>query len=198
MDQITNLRLQAYRQVINDLKKRLVTQPKPTSEELFLGCYVEMLEPQVREAVREMNQKGYTTSSSGFYTTKQAIDGFFKIPPNFQEELKNLGAITLEEKNYTTISFMTKQRTLSAVKNQWLQIVRLLPQKTKGEPSDTLGSDLFRKNPIYAAFYSIGELEYYCARLRHTHRLSYKARISYPDRPPANRIWQGPVARANP
>lgn len=170
MDQVTNLRLKAYRQVINDLKKRLVTQPQPTSEELFLGCYVEMLEPQVRQAVRQMNQKGYTTSSSGFYTTKQAVDGFFIIPPNTRRELKNYGVETLEEKNYTTITFITTQPTLSAIKKQWLQIVKLLPQKVMGKPSDTLGSDLFRKNPLHTAFYTIGELEFYCARLRHNHQ----------------------------
>lgn len=173
MDQITNLRLQVYKQVIKDLKKRLVANPEPTPEELFLGCYVEMLEPQVREAIREMNQKGYTTESSGFYTNKQAIDGFFKIPLDVKIHLKKLGVDVTEEKSgYSTIEFPVKQKTLTAIKKKWTQITRILPTKQRGIPSDSIGSDLFRKNPLKTSFYVIGELEFYCARL-----LSHQTRI---------------------
>lgn len=61
---------------------RLREKPKPTEEELYMGAFVEWLEPQVRAAVVEMNRKGYATQSSGFHSTDcemQAIDGLFTI-----------------------------------------------------------------------------------------------------------------------
>lgn len=161
MKKLTSLQRRVYRQVINELKKRIVERPKPTKEEFFLGSYLEMLEPQVRKAVRDLNRKGYTTSSSGFYGKKQVIDGFFKITTKTKADLNNFEVCVFEEKNgYTTVEFEPKQQSFNSIKDRWNTIVNLFPKKQPSKPSDNIGSTLFRKNPLREAFYIIGELEY--------------------------------------
>lgn len=159
-----DLHLQAHKQCLRELKKRVALRPKPTKEELFLGAYVEMIEPQVRNAVRVLNHKGYTTCSSGFYGKKQAIDGFFEI----DNETKNIlgkSKVRVNEKNgYTSIAFIPKKQSLRSMQQQWDAIASILPRKKAGHQSDTAGSTLFRENPLRESFYAIGELEYHIAR----------------------------------
>ncbi len=155
------IRKQAHKISLEDLKKRIIFNPKPTKEELYLGCYLEMLEPQVREAVREFNKKGYPTWSSGFYGEKQAIDGFFVIDKQIKIKLKKNGVNVVEEKNgYSTVEFIPNAQNLKTMKKQWHQIAKILPTKKIKPPSDSAGSKLFRKNPLKEAFYEIGQLEY--------------------------------------
>jgi hypothetical protein len=76
------LRRQVHESMRAEEDVRLRENPKPTEEELYMGAFVEWLEPQVRAAVVEMNRKGYATQSSGFHGTEceiQAIDGIFTI-----------------------------------------------------------------------------------------------------------------------
>ena len=61
---------------------RLKENPTPTEEELYMAAFKEWLEPQVREAIAEMYNKGYATGSSGFHgvqTDFQMADGNFFI-----------------------------------------------------------------------------------------------------------------------
>ena len=58
-------------------QKELVVEPEPATEEEYeLGTYFDYLEPQVRDAVREMQKKGYQTFQSGF-DEKNKRDQFF-------------------------------------------------------------------------------------------------------------------------
>lgn len=152
----------AYRQVVRELKNRLVTNPEPTQEELNLGVYLEMLEPQVRDTVRELNQKGYCTWSSGFYGNTQAVDGYFSVPPETKIELEKLNVdVSEDDGGYTTVSFTPKLQNLNAIKGQWQLISQCFPKKPSTQLSDSLGATHFRENPIRETFYVIGELEYY-------------------------------------
>src|SRR5688572_1790728 len=49
-----------------ELEERLRRDPEPTTEELSQGAFEQMIEPQVRDALRVMRRKGYSTTSSGF------------------------------------------------------------------------------------------------------------------------------------
>lgn len=51
--------------VEHDLRKAL--NPEATEFELGIGCYLEDIEPQMREAVIKMNGKGYSTTASGYH-----------------------------------------------------------------------------------------------------------------------------------
>lgn len=159
------LRWRAHKQCLKELKERIVRKPKPTKEELFLGAYIEMLEPQIRNAVRVINRRGYTSWSSGFYGIKQCIDGFFTIDLKAKDDLKRIGVSVREEKNgYTMIEFSSKAKRLNEIKKTWDVVARILPKRKPGHPSDSAGATLFRKNPLREAFYTIGELEYSIAR----------------------------------
>lgn len=60
------LRATTLEQMRQDIERRKQINPIATQEELSMGAYQEMIEPQVRDAMRVMRQKGYTTTSSGF------------------------------------------------------------------------------------------------------------------------------------
>ncbi len=49
-----------------DLERRKEVSPMPTAQELLLGCYIEQIESQTRDAVLTLRRKGYQTTESGF------------------------------------------------------------------------------------------------------------------------------------
>lgn len=50
-----------------DLIQREIQNPIPTAQEVLMGCYIEQIEKQTREAVKILRTKGYKTVQSGFY-----------------------------------------------------------------------------------------------------------------------------------
>jgi hypothetical protein len=75
--QFAQLRRETHERMEKKLAERLHTNPIPTETELRLGTFLEALEPQVRDAVAEMNGKVYSTNSSGFwgkYEDQQIIE----------------------------------------------------------------------------------------------------------------------------
>lgn len=109
---------------------------QPTDVELDLDAYLEELEPQVRDAVLILNQKGYSTLSSGFYgkhAEYQSIDGFFTIDEETVQKFHALGAIVEpyeEVPGYTFIKFWPKTAELASIKAMWDSIVEVLPFKS--------------------------------------------------------------------
>lgn len=61
-----------------DLRERKQNNPIPTIEELKMGCFIEQIEPQVRDAVMILRKKGYDTVESGFDDLNK-WDQFFHI-----------------------------------------------------------------------------------------------------------------------
>ncbi len=49
-----------------EFKKRLEENPTPTDDEKRLGIYIELIEPQIREALLTLTKKGYKTIDSGY------------------------------------------------------------------------------------------------------------------------------------
>ena len=49
--QFEQLRERIHKQLEEETAKRIAENPKPTEEEIYLGAFKEMIEPQVREAV---------------------------------------------------------------------------------------------------------------------------------------------------
>lgn len=49
-----------------EYERRLAENPEPTADELSLGIHIEKIEPQVREAVLSLRNKGYSPYYSGF------------------------------------------------------------------------------------------------------------------------------------
>jgi hypothetical protein len=134
------LRKQVHESMRAEEEVRLGENPKPTEKELYMGAFVEWLEPQVRAAVVEMNGKGYATESSGFHGTQceiQAIDGIFTIDEKTKGVLKQMGVdvwrgadIGLpENKLVTMLRFRAKDPSVDKIKDQWDSVAALLPKK---------------------------------------------------------------------
>lgn len=117
------------------LKKRKAEAPEKTKEELSLGCYLEELEPQVRQVILNLNNKGYKTQGSGFGPENtQSIycrdDQFQNLELDNQLilNLKSRGIeIKIKPKNLTL--FINKKLNLDELKEIWLEIEEQIDSK---------------------------------------------------------------------
>ncbi len=95
-------------------EKEIIVSPEvATDEEYELGTYFDSLEPQVQDAVRAIQKKGYETFQSGF-SEKNKRDQFFDfydrnihIPERFVEKCREKGIeVTIEQfDDRTTVTF---------------------------------------------------------------------------------------------
>src|ERR1700726_299434 len=124
------LREQVHESMKAEEAVRLRENPKPTEEELYMGAFVEWLEPQVRTALVEMNRKGYATQSSGFHGTDcevQAIDGLFTVDDDTKSVLSQMGVEVLrgadigtpKNKLVTMLRFRAKDPSIDKIKERW-------------------------------------------------------------------------------
>ena len=133
-----------------DIDYRINLNPQPTETELAMGCYIEDLEPQVRDAAMTMWEKGYSTKSSGFYGyghNLQVIDGPFDISPTLADSLyANFGVSTEKVGGITWLGFwMSPADTLESITDKWGAIADFLPRKEEPSlPSRSYASDMFR------------------------------------------------------
>jgi hypothetical protein len=151
-DPVAATRERAHVGMYHDLKARLAHNPTPTPEEWNAGIYEEELEPQVRDAVMAMRQKGYNTGSSGFWgkgATEQVIDMATYLDTATKARLAEHGVMTADRQIRFTPSNPTD---LASVKATWDLIAQLLPDQGKhAEPSVTVGAITFR----YAARHNL-------------------------------------------
>ncbi len=120
--------------VEKDTIKRHKNNPKPNKMEQCLGVFIEMLEPQVRNAVFELNRKGYSTDTSGFMNNPcdQKIEGDFRLNEDVVQKLNSIG-VTVETNpsGYTIIQFSPKEADIKKIKKQWDKIVSMIPNKNQ-------------------------------------------------------------------
>lgn len=143
------LRGQVHLQMRGELNTRIQNNPHPTPEEFQLGTFIEDLEPQVRDAVRMLNAKGYSTDSSGFYGSGeyQAIDGMFSLDPETKSLIEQAECIIESQPNgYTFIKFWPKNPNINEIREKWTEIAKKLPDKGQpAAPSMSIASVNFRK-----------------------------------------------------
>ncbi|PIR94143.1 hypothetical protein COT97_02870 [Candidatus Falkowbacteria bacterium CG10_big_fil_rev_8_21_14_0_10_39_11] len=133
-NQFAKLRKKVVIQTWDDVVDREKNNPKATEEEMSLGGYIEVIEPQVRDAVLTMRRKGYSTYESGFYDENFQViscDGTpfknFEFPTNFVLQLKKQG-IELTTIDNKTIQLAFESYTeLDKIKQIWDQVADLLP-----------------------------------------------------------------------
>lgn len=110
--------------------QRVEENSTPTPEELSLGAYAEMIEPQVRDAVFMIRKKGYNTVSSGFndmnmqsmYFSERIADA---LSPQTIKKIEEVGA----EVSGNGISFSCNEANLEQIKERWLTVAELLPDR---------------------------------------------------------------------
>lgn len=127
-------RLKYYTQkkVDLDVKRRKLKNPHPDKIESTLGLFVEELEPQVRQAIIKLNQKGYSTDVSGFMDNScdQMIEGDFQLDGKTVKILEAIGVhVETNPSGYTRIQFSPPEADISKIKKKWNKIVSLLPGK---------------------------------------------------------------------
>lgn len=142
-------RYNIQRKIVNDLRRRVEKNPTPNDLELHLGVFLEEIEPQVRQAVVELNKKGYSTDKSGFMYNPcdQMVEGDFQIADAILEKLNKIEGVTVatNSSGYTRIQLCPKEPNIPCIKKQWYKIVSLLPDEHKtAELSMTRKSREFR------------------------------------------------------
>jgi hypothetical protein len=146
------LRKEVHQEMQNELEKRVGVSPDATAEEMNAGVYQENLEPQVRDAVKMLRQKGYCTYESGFYgENTQRISFEEDLIKDFEpsEELIQ----ELKEKNIeikiepASITFICgKKIGIDDLKDIWDQVVGELPDlKRKAKQCSLESAKDFRK-----------------------------------------------------
>ena len=110
---------------------------RPTDLELELDAFEEEIEPQVLNAVKIFNAKGYTTVSSGFYGVDcedQCIDGPFSVDRNTIQKLAAIGVrVEPYPRTYgvpgSMVKFSPDEPDLEKIKAKWDHIAALLPDR---------------------------------------------------------------------
>jgi hypothetical protein len=139
--QFSALRESVHQSMRAEEELRQKENAAPTEDELYMGAFEEWLEPQVRDAIREMYDKGYATQSSGFHGEEpelQIVDGYFTIDEQTREQLNRMGVDVLrgadigvpKNKLVTMLRFRARNPSLSAIKAQWDAIAATLPRKS--------------------------------------------------------------------
>lgn len=138
--EFTRLRRQVHQKMEKELKLRYKTNPIPTETELALGVFLERIEPQLREALVILNQKGYCTGNSGFCYPRfeiQDLDGRFRLRHSTIEKLKKMSIrvkivdwrhpLHLGVVRLTKIYFKTASPDIESIKSQWDALAEELP-----------------------------------------------------------------------
>jgi hypothetical protein len=152
-ERLATLRREVNQGIEEETQERIRTNPVPTETEIELGAFVEMLEPQVRDALIHMHQKGYSTESSGFggeQSDLQVIDGVIALDDRTIAQLEaqsvQVKVSKLFSHPYTRIIFRPEQPDLAKIKEKWDAIAALLPDKGQPAlPSTSDGAVEFRK-----------------------------------------------------
>lgn len=151
--EFVQLREDTLKRMKREIEERKSNNPVPTQAELRLGCFVEELEPQVRDAVLTLNQKGFTTNNSGFWGEQsdcQIVDGVFCLDLKTKKALEATG-MTVNDAVFwgepgTVLTFRPNRPDLRLIEQEWINIASMLPNRGKPAlPTKTAGSDIFRE-----------------------------------------------------
>lgn len=158
LNKFSELRKRVHQEIEQETVERIKNNPKPAEEEIFVGAFREMIEPQIRDALFEFNKKGYSTESSGFWGDDgdiQAMDGYYSIDKDTKANIESLGAQVLRggdeglphhNKEWASIRFKTEQPDIDQIKSQWDKIAAILPDRGgPAMPPISGGSEDFRK-----------------------------------------------------
>lgn len=131
------LRQQVHKDRKAALARRKAEIPEKTETEQALGCYLEEIEPQVRQAILNLNRKGFKTQGSGFAPENtQKIycqdDEFKKLnfPESFLDELKQRGVVLKIDPRSITM-LLDRKLSLAEIEAIWLEIEKWVKPKGK-------------------------------------------------------------------
>jgi len=117
------------------LKKRLRDQAFMTDMEYISGAFIEMYEPYLKDIVHRLFEKGYAIDvSSGFGNSKyqyQSLNGHFTVDYITRNKLEKEGIKVRDENGLKMLVFWAEKLDLEYIKQKWLKIIEILPDKGK-------------------------------------------------------------------
>jgi hypothetical protein len=127
------LRQSAHADMARARAERIVHNPAPTSEEYAMGAFIEDIEPQVRDAVQVLRQKGYNTTTSGFSDFHHQVIGFADFHGDdfdaaTRERLAVLG-VTIEDRQNAFACSHADGVDLDQLRDRWNAIAIALPDR---------------------------------------------------------------------
>lgn len=141
------LRRETLDQMRVDLRQRIETNPVATEEEHAFGTFLESLEPQVRDALCVLRQKGYAAVSSGFSNYNfQAIsfseNYFADLDSSVRAQLEDLSVKVEGDR----LSFCCNIIDLDVIKQKWDAVAAALPDRgVPAPPSEHPAAINFRE-----------------------------------------------------
>lgn len=149
------------------LKKRLEKDPYISDLEFLLGAFIEMYEPHLHEVVKKLSERGYTIEpSSGLGKNYVALDGYFTLDYSTKNVLEKHGVKLRENEGLRSLYFWSQKIDLEYIKEKWLTIVEILPDKgVLAKPASSASALEFRrkytsKNPVLQRQRLFERLEY--------------------------------------
>lgn len=148
----SDLRDSLHSQVREELKRRIVENLNPTEQELSAGVFIESIEPQCRDAVVAMREKGYSTSDTGFSGLKHC-DQFVAFTEPVSDDTRNMlqeqGVHVVNDEVYglTVLVFRPKAADFETVREDWDRVAGLLPDLGK-KPDPSRSASRFAEDPV--------------------------------------------------
>jgi len=150
--QFAKLRKEAIAMCSRELEERKKNNISPSEEELSMGIFREMLEPQVRNAVLLLRKKGYNSFESGFYDFDTQIIGFEnkileKYLPNedLVENLKKDKVDLIIEADSITLKFR-EFKNIEEIEKIWEKVEKDFPDLGKeARLSNIQNAKMFRE-----------------------------------------------------
>lgn len=142
------LRALLLKQCCREVLDRLANDPVPTKEELSAGAYKEEIEPQCREAIFKIRQKGYDTYSSGFgMGNSQVLDGEdLNFDADTIKKLQDNGYVVYKiAPNMLSVLFLPHSTDIRVITNKWNKLADLLPDLSRPAPPRTKNRKEFDK-----------------------------------------------------
>lgn len=141
------LRRQTLDRMRADLRERIEINPVATEEERAFGTFLESLEPQVREALRVMRNKGYAAISSGFSNYNfQAVVFSEKYFTDLDETARARLDVLDVKIESDRLSFRCNTIVLEVIKQKWDAVAAALPDRgAPAPPSDHRAAVNFRE-----------------------------------------------------
>lgn len=126
------LRKQLMSTMFDERMTRMMNDPTKTADEEALGVIREQIEPQCRNAIFSIWNKGYETFNSGFGPGNlQIVDGVFTdLPAETIESLMAEGFFVYNsDEGNISIGFLPQSADYQAITRQWDQLAEILPDK---------------------------------------------------------------------
>ena len=135
-----------------EIEKRQESRSEPAPEELYMGAYIEQIEPQVRETVLNLRNKGYNTYESGFADFDSQRISFnedhlkdFQLPQELKDELQQEGVEVILESDSIELRFK-EFKSSEEIKKIWQKVEQALPNLgQEAEPNKIKAAEVFRQ-----------------------------------------------------